>query len=121
MQERITFSTTTEIVSLPADSLVFVSADGNYSIFTMANEEEFVITKQLGEVEEHIASAITQADTRFVRIGRSLIVNRDFITYVSPQKKKLFLSDCRSFRYELTASAQALSALKSLMDKEATI
>ena len=50
-------------------------------------------------------------DHRFIRIGKSLIVNRDYIAFINQVRQKLILSDCRSFRYEVSASKEALKAL----------
>lgn len=57
-------------------------------------------------------------DNRFIRIGKSLIVNRDYITFINPTRQKLLLSDCRTFRQEVSASKDALRALKEYVEKE---
>ena len=59
-------------------------------------------------------------DNRFIRIGKSLIVNREFIAFINPVRQKMILSDCRTFRHEVSASKEALKALKELLEKEAT-
>ena len=74
---------------------------------------------QLGHVERRIAELLDSDDNRFIRIGKSLIVNSDFIAFINPQRQKMVLSDCRTFRRELTASKEALRALTELLDKEA--
>ncbi|MDE5986202.1 MAG: LytTR family transcriptional regulator [Prevotella sp.] len=119
MEKRLVFTTATEIVRIPSETVVYVSADGNYSIVTMADGESFVLTMQLGHVERRIAELLDSDDNRFIRIGKSLIVNSDFIAFINPQRQKMVLSDCRTFRHELTASKEALRALKELLDKEA--
>ena len=119
MERRLVFTTATEIVRIPSETVVYVSADGNYSVITMADGESFVLTMQLGHVEKRIAELLDSDDNRFIRIGKSLIVNSDFIAFINPQRQKMVLSDCRTFRRELTASKEALRALKELLDKEA--
>ncbi|MBQ9093014.1 MAG: LytTR family transcriptional regulator [Prevotella sp.] len=119
MERRLVFTTATEIVRIPSETVVYVSADGNYSVITMADGESFVLTMQLGHVERRIAELLDSDDNRFIRIGKSLIVNSDFIAFINPQRQKMVLSDCRTFRRELTASKEALRALKELLDKEA--
>lgn len=120
-KKRIVFSTSTEMVSVAADTVVYFTADGNYSAINMADRGSFVLTMQLGQVERRIAERADAGDNRFIRIGKSLIVNRDFITYINPQRQKLVLSDGRTFRHEVSASKEALKALKELMEKEATL
>lgn len=121
MNKRLIFTTTTEIVRVPADSVVYITADGNYSAITLAAGENFVLTLQLGQIERRIAEMLDKDDHRFIRIGKSLIVNRDFIAFIHPVRQKMILSDCRNFRHEVSASKDALKALKELLEKEETI
>ncbi|MDE6449283.1 MAG: LytTR family transcriptional regulator [Muribaculaceae bacterium] len=121
MNKRLIFTTTTEIVRVPADSVIFITADGNYSAITLADGEKVVLTLQLGQIEKRIAEMLDKDDRRFIRIGKSLIVNREFIAFIHPVRQKMILSDCRSFRHEVSASKEALKALKDLLEKEETI
>lgn len=118
MDKRLVFTTSTEIIRVPAASVVCITADGNYSAITMADGEKFVLTLQLGHIEKRIAEVLEKADHRFIRIGKSLIVNREFIAFINPARQKMILSDCRTFRREVTASKEALKALKELLEKE---
>lgn len=119
MSKVLLFFTSTELIRVPADAVVFVTADGNYSAITMADGSEYVLTLQLGQIEKRISEMVDDGDNRFIRIGKSLIINREFITFVNPSRQKLTLSDGRSFRHEVSASREALKALKELMRKEA--
>ena len=121
MNKRLIFTTTTEIVRVPADAVIFITADGNYSAITLADGEKVVLTLQLGQIEKRIAEMLDKDDRRFIRIGKSLIVNREFIAFIHPVRQKMILSDCRSFRHEVSASKEALKALKDLLEKEETI
>ncbi|MDE7397537.1 MAG: LytTR family transcriptional regulator [Muribaculum sp.] len=116
--KRLIFTTSTEIVRIPADSVVYVTADGNYSSITMADGEKYILTLQLGQIERRIAEILDKDDYRFIRIGKSLIVNREFIAFINPTRQKMILTDCRSFRHEVSASKEALKALKELLEKE---
>ncbi len=116
--ERLVFATSTEVLRVPADAVVFVSADGNYSALTTADGEDFVLTMQLGQIEKRLAEMLDGNDNRFIRIGKSLIVNREYITFINPSRQKLLLSDCRTFRREVSASKDALKALKDYVEKE---
>lgn len=115
---RLVFATSTEVLRVPADAVVFVSADGNYSAFTTADGEDFVLTMQLGQIEKRLAEMLDGNDNRFIRIGKSLIFNREYITFINPSRQKLLLSDCRTFRREVSASKDALKALKDYVEKE---
>lgn len=116
MNKRLIFTTSTEIVRVPPETVVYIAADGNYSALTMADGENFVLTLQLGQIERRLAEMLDKDDHRFIRIGKSLIVNRDFIAFIHPVRQKMILSDCRSFRHEVSASKEALKALKELLE-----
>lgn len=118
MAGNLLFSTTAELIRVPPGSIVYISANGNYSSIKLANGEEFVLTLQLGQMEKRISGMVTPDDNRFIRIGKSLIVNHDFLIFINPARQKLVLSDCRSFRYELSASREALKALKEFIEQE---
>lgn len=116
--DRLSFSTSTELLRVPSDAVVYIAADGNYSAITLADGGEYVVTLQLGQIERQIAQEAQQRDDRFIRIGKSLIVNRNFIVFINPQRQRLILSDGRSFRRELSASKEALKKLKELIEEE---
>ncbi len=118
MNRTLIFSTSTEIVRVPSDAVVYVTADGNYSAMTLADGGRFVLTMQLGQIERRIAGMLDENDRRFIRIGKSLIVNRDFIAFINPQRQKMILSDCRTFRHEVSASKEALKVLKELIEND---
>lgn len=120
MEKRLVFTTTTEIVRVLPATVVYITADGNYSAITMADGEQFVLTLQLGQIEKRISEMLDKNDNRFIRIGKSLIVNRDFIVFINPARQKMSLSDCRTFRHEVSASKEALKALKDFLEKDNT-
>ncbi len=114
MNDVLKFSTSSELLRVPSGAVVAVRADGNYSSIMTADGQEYILTLQLGQIEQRMAEMLPSGDNRFIRIGKSLIVNRDFITLVNPSKQKLILSDCKSFRLGFSASREALKALKDL-------
>lgn len=118
MSKALLFHTSTELIRVLAEAVVFVTADGNYSAITLADGSEYVLTLQLGHIERRIADMVDNGDNRFIRIGKSLIINREYITYINPSRQRLTLSDGRSFRHDATASREALKALKELIEKE---
>ena len=118
MGKKLLFTTSTELIRVPADLVVFISADGNYSSIKMVDGGEYVLTQQLGQMEKRISEMVEEDDNRFVRIGKSLIINHEFITSINPARQKMVLSDSKTFRHELSASRDALRALKEFIEKE---
>ena len=117
MNKTLSFATSTELLRIPVETLVYVKADVNYSAICLADGSEYVLTVQLGQIEQRMSQTLDPGDNRFVRIGKSLIVNLDFVTLVNPSRQKLILSDCRTFRHEVSASREALRSLKDYFEK----
>ncbi|MDE6277096.1 MAG: LytTR family transcriptional regulator [Muribaculaceae bacterium] len=119
MKEHLLFSSSTELVRVSTAALVYITAEGNYSTAYLADGGEYVLTLQLGQIERRIEEQAGSDDGHFIRIGKSLIVNKDYITYINPGRQRLILSDGRSFKHELSASREALKSLKEFLEQEA--
>ena len=118
MKEYLVISTSVDLMRTASEDIVFISSDGNYSSFVFTYGESRVVTMQLGQVERLLAEQLTQNGANFIRIGKSLIINRTFISYINLTKQQLVLSDGRSTSHSLTASRDALKQLKELMEKD---
>lgn len=114
----LTFSSATELVRVRRDALVYAEADGNYSVIHLMDGSKYVLSLQLSLLEERLSSILTANDCRFVRVGRSLIINVDHVAYINFARKKLILSDAHTFRHEITASRDALKALKDYVERK---
>ncbi len=118
MKEYLAISTSIDLMRAAADEIVFISSDGNYSSFVFTYGESRVVTMQLGQVERLLAVQLTHSGADFIRIGKSLIINRNYISYINLPKQQLVLSDGRSTSHSLTASREALKQLKELIEKD---
>ena len=79
MRRFIIISKGTELLRIPADSLMFVSSDGNYSNITTEDGRTKLVTLQLGQIEDILQDQLSDADSNFLRLGRSLIINTNYI------------------------------------------
>ncbi len=100
-----------------SDHIVFISSDGNYSSFMFSYGESRVVTLQLGQVERMLAEQLPHTGVDFIRIGKSLIINKSYISYINLPKQQLVLSDGQSSSHSLSASREALKQLKELIEK----
>jgi len=112
MSDFLTISNANELIRIPAVSLVYIASDGNYSDIYTRNKEKYTVTVQLGAIEELIHTQFHINGDRIVRIGKSLIINMDFVTYINPSRKQIILSDSHTFKFTLEASKEALRELK---------
>lgn len=117
MSDILILSNNNELIRIPAESLVYISSEGNYSDIFTCDGRKRTVTMQLGVIEDLIRRRFQRSDD-FARIGKSLIVNINLIHYINPAKKQLVLSDCRTFKVDLEASKDALKKLKDYFEKE---
>ena len=121
MAKCLIFSNSGELLRAPCDSVVYISADGKYSTLILANGSKHTVTLQLGQIEQKLSTTVGDGDNRFIRIGKSLIVNKDYIAYINPTKQKLVLSDYSTFRHEVAPSRESLKAMKEYLEKEESL
>lgn len=117
MSDYLTLSNANELIRIATESLVYISSEGNYSDIFTCDGEKRTVTMQLGIIEELIHQKLQNHEV-FARIGKSLIVNLKFVSYINPAKKQLSLSDCHTFKFNLEASKEALKKLKDYYENE---
>lgn len=110
-------SSATDLVRVAAGHIVCVTSDGNYSTIVQTGNEMRVVTTQLGQLERMIADQLPELGRTFVRIGKSLIINLNYVHYICIPKQQLVLVDSLQTRHVFTASREALRALKELIEK----
>lgn len=111
-------TTSNDLVRIAPDRIVYISSDGNYSTLVQADGEMRMLSYQLGQIEKMIAMQLGAEGNMFIRIGKSLIINRSYIYYINVPKQKLILSDIAMFNHTVVASKEALKQLKELLEKE---
>lgn len=112
MTGYLTISNSKELYRLPTDNIIYVAGGRNYSDIMMADQHTRVVTLQLGQIEEMLKRQLGNNGKHLVRIGKSLIINLNYLTYINPAKGQLILGDCRQLEFKLEASKEALTQLK---------
>ena len=118
MKKQLVISTSIDLVRIAPEKIVYIASDGNYSTLVQTDNEVRMLSFQLGQIEKMISSQLGSEGNVFIRIGKSLIINRSYIYYIHIPKQKLILSDVASFNHSVTASKEALKQLKELLDRE---
>ena len=112
----IIISKGTEFLRVPQDKLVYISSEGNYSNVVTVDNRQRLVTFQLGQLEGMIGEQLGEKGSHFLRVGRSLIINIDYIYLIDVSKQQLVLSDCAGCYHELSASREVLIKLKAYME-----
>ncbi len=118
MKKELIISTSNDLVRIAPEKIVYILSDGNYSTLVQTDNEVRMLSYQLGQIEKMISSQLGSDGNIFIRIGKSLIINRAYIYYINIPKQKLTLSDVASFNHTVTASKEALKQLKELLEKD---
>lgn len=114
--EWIKIATQSELVRVRTDEIAYVQADGNYSDLYLFSGKSHKMTFKLHFFNETFQQL---HKNMFVRVGRSLIVNKKYIYIINLVEQKLVLSgkDLRG-EFTLKASKDALAELKTTMERE---
>lgn len=111
-------TTTNDLLRLQYDNIVYITSDGNYSQFLLSGGDMRMVTVQLGQIERLIEHQLGVFGRLFIRIGKSLIINRDYIYYININQQRLELNDKVNQKYTVQASREALKQLKLVIEKE---
>ena len=115
--EWLRISTSTELVRVATDEIVYVRADGNYSDLVLTNGKSRKMTFQL-----HFFDEVFQQlqNNMFARVGRSLIVNKRYIHVINLTEQILIFSgqQINGDIKPIGVSREALKQLKELLENE---
>lgn len=116
LMNHIVISKGTELLRVPLAHLMYITSDGNYSNVVTQDGRQRMVSMQLGVLEDLICDTLGDDSDTFLRIGRSLIVNVEFIYFIDTAKQQLILSDCCGSYHELSASRDVLGKLKNYVE-----
>lgn len=112
-------SNSNELVRVKSERVVYVESDGNYSTMVLHDKTEHVFTMNLAHCQELIEKQLGKDAETFIRIGKQLIINRDYIFKINPTKQQLIMSDMAlNHAFTLQASKEALKQLKIYMESK---
>ncbi len=126
--EWLKISTSTELVRVATDEIIYVRADGNYSDLVLTNGRRRKFVLQLHDFE----SIFNQLhNNMFVRVGRSLIVNKRYIYVINLTDQQLILAggdvkepivfygqSSLDKSQNVTLAREGLKKLKELLEEE---
>lgn len=114
---KICVSTRDELLVINSEQIAYVEAEGNYSrLYYIVDHKEnnFKLPYGISKVEEDIIRKCAGKD-QFVRIGRSVILNRRYLAKVNTYDCEILLSDFgRGMRKLRGLPKPALKKLKEL-------
>ena len=101
---------------VPTEDIAYIKASGNYCDVHLFNGEVVTMTFQLHYFVEALGKL---KQNFFARVGKSLIVNKNFVYSINIASQDLKLMDHRMHQdFKLTASKEALKELKTVLEQE---
>lgn len=117
MRKYLVLSNNNEMVRVAPERVAYFSSDGNYSTMVLIDNEEHLFIINLATFEKTIEQQLETDAQCFIRLGKSLIINREYIYLVNVSKQQIVLSDSSfSTKFSLSASKEALKALKTVLE-----
>ena len=107
MPNYLTVSNNTILVRVLDTGIVYISSDGSYTTMKLINGEEYTFSFNLSAFEKIIEQQLKDHASIFIRVGRSLVINSNFI----------YADTKTSAKFILHVSKEALKVLKSLVEK----
>ena len=111
--EWLKIKTSTELVRVSTDEIVYVCADGNYSDLVLTNGRTRKMTFQLHFFEDVFKQL---NNNTFVRVGRSVIVNKRYVFVLNLTDQTLMFTG-QQLSNEIKTLRLPREALKQLMEQ----
>lgn len=99
---------------LNLEDLVYAESDRNYTDFHLINGNTKTIIISLKKVIEEIDNVFSHDVLNFKRVGRSYLINLNYINYIDRKNKNIIL--CNNEKTELHCSDEALRELRITLD-----
>ena len=115
MKEKLLIHTVNEAYSFNPNQIICIEADGNYSNLHLSNGNEYLLSFQLGQVENIIKEQLSYSNHSFVRVGKSLIINMDELICVNITKQTLEMNQPSGEKLLFNASREALKKLMNFL------
>ncbi|MCQ2332434.1 MAG: LytTR family transcriptional regulator DNA-binding domain-containing protein [Paludibacteraceae bacterium] len=107
-----------DLYRIPIMSIIYIKADGNYSNIYLHGNENIYVTRQLGKIADDIRSQLGENGSNFVLVGKSLIINYNYIFRINVPEQQLKLMDKFYSIYTIEASKEALKNLKAAVSEK---
>ena len=113
-------SNANELVRVRPERVIYVESEGNYSTMVLHDETKLLFTMNLAHCQQLMEEQLGKEAMTFIRLGKQLIVNREYIFKINPQKQQLIMSNDKvNQAIMLSASKEALKQLKAYLESKA--
>ena len=116
---KLFFNTRDELTVIDSEEIAVVQANGNYSKVLTIYRREIMLTSGISKVEQ-VLKNLKEKKSKFVRVGRSLIVNHSFLQKIDLMKQVIVLSG-QGNEIKVNVSKKTLKIYKDAIAKSIKI
>lgn len=113
---KLYFNTRDELVCIETDLVAVIQANGNYSRVVYITKREFMLTNGISKLETVFQSSNNKRN-KFVRLGRSFIINHAYFQKIDLVKQLLILCDGDKNEIRISLPKQILKSYKTAIGK----
>lgn len=107
-----------ELLIIDLEKIAFFQANGNYTHLNYILGETHLLTIGLSKVEDLIRITWPkEKPSPFIRLGRSLIINQNYLSEINVLKQKITLSDRGEHSYALSVPKPLLKEYKEKINE----
>jgi len=118
MVKHLILSNSNLLIRITADRIAYIASDGSYSTMVLAEGKQHVFSFNLATFEKQLEQQFGTESQIFIRLGKGLIINSDYIYSINISKQELVLSGINFPEdFVLPASKEALKSLKSVLEE----
>lgn len=110
----ILFNSRDELLRINPAKIVYFEADGNYTNIILINKIKCTVCMNLAKMQSVLSERLKENASIFARVGKSHIVNLNYIYAIQTLKQRLVLSDQATFAFQLPISKESLKRLKDI-------
>lgn len=88
--DNIYFSTRDELIKVNFSDVMYIKADGNYSVICMKSGRKLSLLSSLNEIKKLLDEALPNS---FFVVGRSHIVNIQYVSQINSVRKTIVVAD----------------------------
>ena len=105
-----------EMYILDLEKVAYMAANGNYSRIVYIEGMQVMATMGISKMEEMIKKVIpADGKSPFVRLGRSLMINQNYLSHINILKQRITLSDNQTHSNKKEVPKALLKAYKDLI------
>lgn len=110
------FNNRDELIRIDTDLVAAIQANGNYSRVVYITKREFMLTHGISKLES-VFQGSNDKRNKFVRLGRSFIINHAYFQKIDMIKQQLILCDGDKNEIRITLPKQILKSYKTAIGK----